>query len=640
MSIVAPYGTWPSPIRAARIAQGAKPLSSVRVDGECIYWLEGLADQGGRLAAVASSDPGRVLTPEPLNLRSRVHEYGGGAMAVAGGVLYFSNFSDNLVYRQQGDTPAQAITANGLHRHADFIVDAPRARLIAVREDHSVAGSEPCTSLVALGFDGQSRTLAAGCDFYAAPRLNPAGTQLAWISWNHPHMPWTRSELWLADIDAQGQALNPRRLAGGGDESLVQPCWSPGGQLFVVSDRSGFWNLYRVEDANLVAICPRRAEFGRPHWVFGQSLYGFASEHEIIAICIEDGVCQLGRIALDTNQWSAISSDCSDFDDLRVGPGFVAVLAASPTQAQHLQRIDLASGAAATLARSVQEPPDAGCLSVPEPFRCPSANGRHTFANFYPPQLAGYQGPSGSRPPLIVTSHGGPTSLSTNSLKLAVQYWTSRGIAVIDVNYGGSTGFGRKYMQELDGQWGIVDVDDCIAAAQHAVAQGWVDGQRMAIRGGSASGFTTLCALAFHTVFKAGASYYGVSDLAGLDADTHKFESRYTHSLVAPPPENVAIYAARSPSANAQRLSCPMIFFQGSDDKVVPPAQSEIMVSALKARGIPVAYLCFDGEGHGFRRKETVQRTLEAELYFYGKVFGFAPADAIAPVEIAHGEKL
>jgi dienelactone hydrolase len=619
------------------VAAGSRPLSAPRIDGGRIQWLEGRPAEAGRLAALRAC-PGHdaeVLAPAPFNVRSRVHEYGGGAWIVSGGAAYFSNFADNLVYRRSADGHIEALTRESRHRHADFELDAGRKRLIAVREDHGSGGPEPRNLLVALplhGGDGEE--LVSGADFHAAPRLSPDGRRLAWLCWNHPLMPFNGTQLWLADVDAAGAVQAPRCIAGSDTESLCQPLWSPDGHLYVVSDRSGFWNLYRVDEAELRAVCPLRAEFGRPQWVFGQSLYGFNGPGEIVAACIDQGIARLGRIDVASGRWSAIDTGFTDFDEIRVGAGFAVAVAGSPSRPHQVVRIDLQTGTHEVLASSCSDLPDAAYLPAPQSLTVPSLGGRNTHAFFYPPASPDFVAPPGELPPLIVTSHGGPTSLSTNSLRLNVRYWTSRGFAVVDVNYGGSNGFGRAYMNALEGQWGIVDVEDCVAAARHLAQQGLVDADRMAIRGGSASGFTTLCALTFHDVFKAGASYFGVSDLAGLDADTHKFESRYTHYLVGPPSQRERLYRERSPLMHTDRLACPMIFFQGLDDKVVVPAQSEVMVQALKDRGIPVAYLAFEGEGHGFRRLETIRRTLEAELYFYGRVFGFEPADAIEPVEI------
>jgi dipeptidyl aminopeptidase/acylaminoacyl peptidase len=634
--MTAPYGTWKSPLSAQRVAAGAKPLSAPRIAGPSLVWLEGLPAEGGRVAAVRllASGQREVLTPAPFNVRTRVHEYGGGALAVHGDTLFFSNFTDNLVYAQEGGGAPRPLTDNKLQRHADFELDMPRGRLIAVREDHSAGGHEPSTSLVALPLDAAkpSVTLASGTDFYAAPRLSPDGKQLAWITWSHPRMPWNGSELWLADVDAQGGLADSRRVAGGESESMCQPAWSPGGELFVVSDRSGWWNLYRVRGHDLAPVYPMQAEFGQPMWVFAQSLCAFTGPHEMVAACFEGAVSRLLRIDLRSGTVSPLPTPLTDIKEVRGGPGFVLVHAAAADRPEQIVRIDVATGSHDVIAQAIAELPDARHLSTPQSLTYPSGEGRVAHGFFYPPANGDYRAPEGELPPLIVTSHGGPTSMSTNSLKLSVQFWTSRGFAVLDVNYGGSTGYGRAYMELLKGRWGIVDVEDCVAGARYVAQRGLVDGERMAIRGGSASGFTTLCALTFHRVFKAGASHFGVSDLAALDADTHKFESRYTSDLVAPPPRREQLYRERSPILHTDKLSCPMIFFQGLDDKVVPPAQSESMVQALRSRGIPVAYLAFEGEGHGFRRQENIQRSLEAELLFYAQVFGFEPADEIDPI--------
>jgi dipeptidyl aminopeptidase/acylaminoacyl peptidase len=437
-------------------------------------------------------------------------------------------------------------------------------------------------------------------------------------------MPFFDTELWLADVAADGALVAPRRVAGGIGESLAQPQWSPDGRLFVVSDRSGWWNLYRVDAPDaLQALCPMNAEFAHPQWVFARNMFGFNGPNEIIATCIEQGVSRLGRIDLSSRRWTPIASAYTDIDELRVGPGFVAIIAGSPTAPRQVARIDLPSGESAVLASSVDELPDAGFLAAAQAIEFPSAHGRTAHAFYYAPTHPDFVAPPGERPPLVVTSHGGPTSSTNTSLRLNVNFWTSRGFALVDVNYGGSTGYGRAYRELLHHAWGVVDVEDCVAAARHLAARGLADAGRMAIRGASASGFTTLCALIFHDVFKAGASYFGVSDLAGLDADTHKFESRYTNYLVAR-----SDYAARSPLAHADRLNSPVIFFQGLDDKVVTPAQSESMVAAMKQRGVPVEYHAFEGEGHGFRKAATIERCLEAELAFYGRVFGFGPAES------------
>ena len=635
--VVAPCGTWSSPITAARVAAGVRPVSAPRLVGERVLWLQSLPEEGGRMAVATLDAAGqpRIVTPAPFNVRTRVHEYGGGAFAAAGDTVWFSNFADNLVYAQVGNAAPVPLTSDGTQRHADLELDARHRRLIAVREDHGHAG-EPRNTLVALNLDGSgSTTLVEGADFYASARVSPEGRRLAWLSWNHPAMPWEGTELWLAAFADDGSLIHSRRMAGGPGESLCQPVWAPDGKLYVVSDRSGFWNLYRLEVDGLVPVLPMAAEFGLPQWVFAQSSYGFSGPHEIIATCRQNAISRLLRIDVRSGAATTVATPFEDIAELRVGDGVAVVEAGSPTTPACIATLALADGAVKVLARSADDLPDASMISVPRAISFPSTDGRTAHAFHYPPRNAGFAMPEGERAPLIVIGHGGPTGMATNTLKLATQFWTSRGFAVLDVNYGGSTGFGRAYRQLLSGQWGIVDVEDCIAGARFLAGQGLADGERLAIRGGSAGGYTTLAALAFHDVFKAGASYYGVGDLRALDADTHKFESRYTTDLLAPLPERERLYLERSPIHAADKLSCPVIFFQGLDDKVVPPAQAETMVAALRSQGIPVAYLAFEGEGHGFRRKETVQRTLEAELSFYAQVFGFEPAGGIERVTLA-----
>jgi dipeptidyl aminopeptidase/acylaminoacyl peptidase len=640
----APCGAWTSPITAAVVAAGASPLSQVLLDGDDVYWLAGRASEGGRntlLRRRAGARSTEELTPAPFNVRTRVHEYGGGALLAAGGTVWFSNFADNRVYRigrygdPADDQAPQPVSSGDTLRYADFVLDASRDRLIGVREDHSAGDTYAVNTICALGFDGSETVLVDGNDFYSSPRISPDGKQIAWLCWDHPRMPWQGTELWLADIAQDGTLINGRLIAGGENESIVQPEWSPGGLLYFVSDRSGWWNLHRfAHDGVVHPVCPRQAEFGGPHWTFGNSMYGFTSDAEIVCTYIEDGVSRLARLDLNDGQLTPIDNPYQEIRELRVAGNTVALLAGAPTIALELALIDLAGGAREVLAKSIEQLPDVGYLSVPQSISYPSMNGRTSYAFYYPPTNADFAPQPGELPPLIVIGHGGPTGMATSTLKLATQFWTSRGIAVLDVNYGGSTGFGRAYRDLLKGQWGVIDVEDCVAGARYLAGEKLVDRERLVIRGGSAGGLTTLCALAFFDVFKAGASYYGVSDLKGLDADSHKFESHYNEYLIAPKAQADAVYAERSPINHTDKLRRPMIFFQGLDDKVVPPPQSEVMVEALRARAVPVAYLTLEGEGHGFRKLDSIVRTLEAELYFYLRVFGIpVPAD-LPPVAI------
>jgi dipeptidyl aminopeptidase/acylaminoacyl peptidase len=648
------HGAWPSPISAALVAEGAQQLTQLTLGGRAntgsdtdtgadtgadtgmdIFVLAGRASEGGRNTLLRQRGQDVFeLTPAPLNVRNRVHEYGGGAYAIDGDAVYFSNFSDDRIYLQRGAAPALPLTAPAGGRWADFIVDRGRARLIGVRELHPASGHDhPTNSICAIDVDnGQATVLVEGSDFYAAPRLSPDGMQLAWLSWDHPRMPWQGTQLWLADVRHDGTLGPARQIAGGSDIAICQPQWSPSGALHFVSDSSGWWNLYRLADGKIAPLCPMQAEFATPHWTFGVSMYGFCANGDIVCTYLQDGVSHLAR--LHAGALTPIPNPYQEIRELRVGPGFVALLGGAPTLALELSTIDLASGELTVLARSINDVPDARYLSIPASIRFAASGGRIAHAFFYPPKNDDVKMESGSLPPVIVISHGGPTSMASNTLKLATQYWTSRGFGVLDVNYGGSSGFGRAYRDALKGQWGIVDVDDCIAGARHLVENGLADFERLIIRGGSAGGLTTLCALTFHDVFKAGASYYGVSDLKGLDLDSHKFESRYNQYLIGPAPQAEALYLARSPIHHSGRLKRPMIFFQGQDDKVVPPQQSAMMFEALKARGVPVAYLPLAGEGHGFRKAENIALTLQAEWYFYQRVFGLAAHDCAAPVQI------
>jgi dipeptidyl aminopeptidase/acylaminoacyl peptidase len=640
---VAPYGSWKSPITSDLIVAGSLRLGEIRLDGETIYWSEGRPIEGGRNVVVQRSPNGQTIdvTPAaPFNVRTRVHEYGGGAYQVANGTVYFSNFIDQRLYRQSVGEPPQPITPAGPFRYADAVVDEPRQRLICVREDHGNGEQEPVNTIVAVsiaGSDDGGTVLVSGSDFVASPRLSPDGSQLAWISWNHPLMPWDGTQLWVAPVQSDGALGEAQAIAGGESESIFQPEWSPDGRLYFVSDRTGWWNLYRWNPNHTTPIeplCPKEAEFGLPQWVFGMTTYGFESAEFLICTYIEAGVQSLARLNTQNLELTPIEAPYSSIGGLRVGPGYAVFGGGSALQPSAIVRLDLQTGAIEELRRSSNIDVDAGYLSEPEVVEFPTGNGQTAYGFYYAPRNKDYTAPADDRPPLLVKSHGGPTAATSASFNPAIQYWTSRGIAILDVNYGGSTGYGREYRERLKGNWGIVDVDDCVNGAQYLVNKGLVDGDRLCIDGGSAGGYTTLAALIFRDVFKAGASYYGVSDLTALARDTHKFESRYLDGLIGKYPEQEELYKARSPIHFVDRLSCPVIFFQGDEDKIVPPNQAEMMVEVLKAKGLPVAYVLYEGEQHGFRKAENIKRTLDGELYFYSRVFGFELADAVEPVAI------
>jgi dipeptidyl aminopeptidase/acylaminoacyl peptidase len=499
--------------------------------------------------------------------------------------------------------------------------------MIWVCEDHQTGSSQPINTLVEIPIDGSRspRTLVSGNDFYAAPRLSPDNTQVAWLEWRHPNMPWDGTELWVGRCAADGTIAEKKKVAGGDAESICQPEWSPDGVLYFVSDRSGWWNLYRVADdplsASIVieAVHPLAAEFGSAQWSFRASHYAFVSPHQLICSYSRDGSAFLAAIDLATLVLTPIATEFTEIGSLCAGAADIYFVGASPSHFPAIVKLARSSGQVTILKPSNTQDVHVyhGYLSIAQPIEFPTENGLTAFALFHPPANRDFTAPAGELPPLIVRSHGGPTSAFSSALDWGVQYWTSRGFALLNVNYGGSTGYGREYRERLRGQWGIVDVDDCVNGAKHLAASGRVDGKRMAIRGGSAGGYTTLCALTFSNVFKTGASYYGISDLEALAKDTHKFESRYLDGMIGPYPARRDLYIERSPVHFADRLSVPIAFYQGAEDAVVPPNQAEAMVEALKAKGLPFQYLLFDGEQHGFRRAQTIKRTLDAELYFY-----------------------
>ncbi len=635
---IAAYGSWASPISAELLVSGSVGLVKVMVDGNDLYWTESRPVEKGRNVIVRRMPEGRNvdITPLPFNVRSRVHEYGGGAFAVYDGVIYFVNFGDQRLYRQEPGAEPRPITPEGELRYADFVRDGRRNRLIGVCEDHTGGDQEPVNTLVAIDLAGREapQVLAAGYDFYAAPRLNADGTKLAWISWDHPNMPWDNSELWAAAVHADGSLGPAQRVAGGVTESVIQPLWGPDGALYFISDRTNWWNLYRWDGGEVEPLAPMAAEFGQPLWVFGESKYGFTSGGRIVCTYTAQGIWTLAILDPKAGTLQPVQLPYTFFDSLEVTEDAVYFIAAGPTRQTALIRLDLDRGTTEEIRAPEDRGIDSRYFSMPESIEFPSTEGQTAYALFYPPYNPDFKAPEGELPPLLVLSHGGPTAASYGILKLNIQYWTSRGIGVLDVNYGGSSGYGRAYRERLNGRWGEVDVDDCANGALYLAKQGRVDAARLIIQGGSAGGYTTLAALTFRDVFKAGACYYGIGDLEALARDTHKFESRYLDGLVGPYPECKDLYVARSPINFTERLNCPVIFFQGLEDRVVPPNQAETMVAALKAKGIPVAYLPFAEEGHGFRQAPNIRRSLEAELYFLGRVFGFKPADVIEPVDI------
>ena len=649
-----PYGTWPSPLSAEIVAAQGLRLGGVAVDGDDIYWLEGRPSEGGRTVLVRRTPDGRTVdvTPPPFYVRTRVHEYGGGAYVVDRGDVYFSNFTDQRIYRVDASGEIVPVTPDGKWFYADAIVDRDRHRLICVREDHSQLASRKGTAgaaeaentLVTIDLRGDSNggaIIASGYDFYSTPRLSPDGQTLSWLCWRHPQMPWDGSELWVADVSAAGLLQNHRLVAGGPRESIFQPGWVPDGDLIFASDRDGWWRLYVVRNVRNVRVvpvldeAPPEADFGQPQWVFGTATWASAGPGRLVVRYAQRGTWHLATIDLHARTLTDLPTALQPHDWLTATHTHAIFVGASALQSDAVTTIEFETGRSQTLRSASTVSLDEASVSTAETIEFPTGRSATAHAFYYPPRHPECTAPAGERPPLIVISHGGPTTATLSTLDLRIQFWTTRGFGVVDVNYRGSSGYGRAYRQRLNGQWGIVDLEDVVQAAQYLVAQGRADPKRLIIRGGSAGGYTTLAALTFRPgVFTAGASYYGVSDLEVLARDTHKFESRYLDTLIGRYPEQRDVYHARSPIHFVDRLECALILFQGLEDRIVPANQSEMMATAVRAKGLPVAYVAFEGEQHGFRKAETIVRSLEAELFFYGAVFGFAPADRIEPVRI------
>lgn len=644
-----PYGSWSTPITSQLVAASAVRLGEIAVDGADLYWSEGRPAEGGRTQLVRRAPDGRTedLLPTGFNARTRVHEYGGAAWWVRSGVIWFANWADQRLYRLDagGDpvalTPEPEVPAGD--RYADGDLDPEAATIVCVREHHPAGGGVADVRNEIVQLDARTpstpQVLVTGPDFVAAPRLSPSGDQLAYLRWNHPAMPWDATELVVVDLATGADVV----VAGGPTESVTEPRWAPDGTLWFLSDRTGWWNLYRWQASDgVVPIVEMDAEIGVPAWTLGSTRYALLPDGRVVfaarsggydTLYVRDNDGQLSEIGAGFSVYGAV---------VTAGPDDVVVLAGSPTSEIGVHRITVTEPSTVTAVR----PPralgiEADYLSVPEhvsfPSTAPDGSARTAHALFYPPTNPNFRAPQGERPPLLVMIHGGPTGAAMPVLNLGVQYWTSRGFAVVDVNYGGSTGYGRDYREQLLGAWGIVDVTDCLAAAQWLADQGQADPDRLLIRGGSAGGYTTLAALAhLDTPFAAGADHFGVADLEALTRETHKFESRYLDRLIGPYPQAREVYRERSPISHVDRLTRPLIVLQGSEDVIVPPNQSEMIVNALRAKGIAVAYLLFDGEQHGFRRAENIMRALDAELSFYAQVLGFAlpPEEDIRPVEV------
>lgn len=634
----APYGSWISAISAEAVGAGRISLSDLRNHDGALYWTESSPQAAGKVAVYKISLQGEAtqLTPVGSNVRTRVHEYGGAPFAVVAGTLYYSEFIDQRLYRLQPGGLPLAVTPAG-YRYADCVHYASsRASesLLCVREDHTDAAHvRNAIVRLPLPADGAGEVLFAESDFVAYPRVSRNGAQIAFIAWDHPRMPWDGTELKVATLGPQG-LHDVTSIAGGPTESVLEPQWDDDGTLYFISDRSGFWNLYAWKAGKTRAVCPRAAEFAAPLWSLGQANYVLLGDGRAAVAFTQNGVDHLGVLNLKRGELRVLDLPYASFSQLApIDSHHVAAIAGAATAPRAIVRIDL-NTSQSTVVRRAGAAPDSDMVSVATPIDFPSANGRIAHAFYFAPHNPKFRPLAGTLPPLLTLVHGGPTAQAEPIYSATIQFWTSRGFAVADVNYGGSSGYGRDYRRELNGAWGVVDVEDVVAAARYLSAQGYVDPQRMAITGGSAGGFTVLAALSRSDVFHAGADYYGVSDMTALAKDTHKFESRYLDSLIGPLPQAHAVYEERSPLNHLEGFKVPVIVFQGAEDPVVPPNQSEKIVDALRARKVPYAYLLYLGEGHGFRDPKNVINSLQAELVFYGHVFGFSPAGPLPALTI------
>ena len=626
-----PYGTWPSPISAERVASASRRFAQVQIDKGCVYWVESRPEEGGRSVLVCCDAQENIqdVVPENFGVRSRVHEYGGVAYIVQDGVVHCSSAEDGCIYRVVKDKAPQAVTPDDGARYADFAMSPDGQSIFCVRERH-LGDGEPINDVVCVQ-DGQVTVLAEGNDFYAAPRISPDGRSLAWMTWSHPNMPWDETQLWVATWNGRG-VDDAHCICGGDEEAIFQPTWGQNGYLYFVSDKTGWWNLYCWQGEKAVHLWEKEAEFGLPLWSLGMAMFAEVNIEDWVCAYIEGGGAKLGRLNTKTGKTNTIDLPFTDYSAIAAQDGVVAFVGGAWDQTPAVVRLDLQSRQVDVI-RENEQPVAVHNLSRPRAIDYPSLDGETVHAWYYPPHGDGIEGLDNETPPLLVKSHGGPTGASSSTLDLSIQYWTSRGFAVLDVNYRGSTGYGRAYRHALDGKWGIFDVQDCVAGAGYLVEKGWADGARLLIRGGSAGGLTTLGALAFYDMFKGGASYYGVSDLASLAKITHKFESQYLNRLMGEG-DIERIFRERSPLFAADQISAPVVFLQGTEDPVVPPSQTETMADALRQNGVPVACVMFEGEMHGFRKGENIIRALQSEHAFYVAIFELDTNEKLSEIKI------
>lgn len=654
MKPVREYGSWPSAIRAGHVAAAGRKFTELQVDraadqASVVYWVESRPDEAGRNTVMCLTlDDGAAetmgaepLIEAPYSVRSAVHEYGGGAFTVHAGTMWFVNAADQDIWERSDQGELRRVTEADQSRFADLQYDPHRQQLIVVVETDPDGGGEPVATIEAISLaDGQRTCLASGPDFLASPRLSPDGRRLVWLAWNHPNMPWDVSELWQTTFDEHGHAGSPCCVWAPDDASLFGPEFDLDSRLHVVCDADNWWNIYR-ETADQAAaqgfeqLTHEQAEFGLPQWVFGQHTYGFDGQGQLWALCTHDGQWSLGEVDTETGYFRRLRVQARFFEQLVALDEGVVVIAASADVPKHIQVI--APGQPARTVREADGLPAVVALSHPEPMSWQTGDDATAHGLYYPPTSEAFEGPEDELPPVILKCHGGPTGATSTALDARIQYWTSRGYGLLDINYRGSTGYGRDYRMQLRGAWGVADVEDCVSGAAHLASQKRIDPDRVLIAGSSAGGYTVLCVLTFTRIAAAGASYYGIGDLRRLLASTHKFESRYLDRLIG---DDSDVLDERSPLMHADQLSCPVLFLQGMRDRVVPPDQAQAMVDALSERGIPVAHLCFDNERHGFRDAENIVTAIESERAFYTRVLDISNVDDLIDLPITHFQEM
>ena len=639
------YGSWESTITPEKITEGGLRFSEIRSNGSDLYFLEGRPEESGRYVIVKQASDGKIsdAIPKEFNSRNAVHEYGGGSYAVGQKNIYFTNWNDQRIYKVNGEN-VNPITKEPPFeksiRYSDLTLSIDEEWLFCVRETH-FEKEEAKNELVAISTTENSQiVLCTGRDFYSSPRINPTNKEICWLEWDHPNMPWDGTELFIANFDLDGLS-EIKFIDGSKNISIIQPEWSDSGELIYISDESGWWNLKKYSENTTATILDEETDHGEPAWNFGVRTYFLKDDYIYLRGSSKNNNKGLIRkINISGEIIEEIEVLHTSIGGLTHHENKALYIGASPVSNSEIVSYDLMKKNEETIKESNPVKIDIEEISIPEEISFPTTQNAIAYGYFYKPKNKNFQGESEEKPPLLVISHGGPTSATSNALNLSIQYWTNRGIAVADINYRGSTGYGKKFRDSLKGNWGVYDTDDCIAAVDHLSEKGLVDSSRVAIKGGSAGGYTTINALTFHDRFAVGATYYGIADLSVFIDDTHKFESKYLESLIGKYPEEKEKYYERSAINFTDQLSCPMIIFQGTEDKIVPPSQAEIMAQGLRDKKIPFSLIMYEGEQHGFRQSKNIISSLESEIYFYSKVLGFKPFDKLKEVEIENSENL